>query len=376
MRPRTRVLVAFIALPLLLAAAGGARLVGAARRDAATRQLMAKAGALLDTLESPAPSATTGTAAGGNPARLARLARDLADHATGADRAAVYRLAQDSSLHRVGGTAPDLPTTLPAAIGRRLALHDRTLARRVGDRTAAVAPVKDADDWDLIGALVLRPANAAPPPVPLRTLLAGLLAWLVACAAAWRFAGPRRGVEKAALAVIVLGACLMFDVHVVQQGGRLAALVLLGAAGTLALVGLSLVGIAERGMRLRQALHAWAFVTPSLAHLLLFSVGPILFAFYLSFHRWNLVEARRPFVGLANYRALLGDAGFGHALVNTAIYVLFVPVGMAVALGLALLVNRRMHGLRLLRTVFFLPYITSFVAISLVWKWMYNPDFG
>jgi len=88
------------------------------------------------------------------------------------------------------------------------------------------------------------------------------------------------------------------------------------------------------------------------------------------------VEARRPFVGLANYRALVGDAAFGHALANTAIYVLFVPVGMAVALALALLVNRRMRGVAFLRTVFFLPYITSFVAISLVWKWMYDPDFG
>ncbi|HKJ91616.1 MAG TPA: sugar ABC transporter permease, partial [Longimicrobiales bacterium] len=151
---------------------------------------------------------------------------------------------------------------------------------------------------------------------------------------------------------------------------------LLGAAGTLAAVGLSLAGIAGRRMRLREALHAWAFLAPSFTHLLLFSVGPIVFALYLSFHRWNLVEARRPFVGLANYRALVGDAAFGHALANTAIYVLFVPVGMAVALALALLVNRRMRGVAFLRTVFFLPYITSFVAISLVWKWMYDPDFG
>jgi multiple sugar transport system permease protein len=64
------------------------------------------------------------------------------------------------------------------------------------------------------------------------------------------------------------------------------------------------------------------------------------------------------------------------AVRNTAVYVLFVPAGMALALALALLVNRRMPGVRLLRAVYFLPYITSFVAISLVWRWMFQPDVG
>jgi multiple sugar transport system permease protein len=61
---------------------------------------------------------------------------------------------------------------------------------------------------------------------------------------------------------------------------------------------------------------------------------------------------------------------------NTAVYVLFVPLGMIVALALALLMNRGLPGERLLRALFFLPYITSFVAISLVWRWMFEPDVG
>ncbi len=364
MRRRRRVLLAFIAMPLLVAALAGTWFVGSARRDAAARQGMARAVALRDSLE-------TGGSAG-----LVALVRALADRPQEGFRAAVYRLARDSSLHRIEAAGDTLPASLPVKIGRRLALHDRAFAVRAGGRTMAVAPIKDADDWDLIGALALLPTHAGPAAFPARTLLAGLLAWLIASAAAWRFAGSGKRAGRFAYGAVVLGAFGAFAAHVVEAGGGLGALVVLGAAGTLVVVGLSLAGIAHRRLRLREALHAWAFLAPSLAHLLLFSIGPILFALYLSFHRWNLVEAQRPFVGLANYRSLLGDAGFGHALVNTALYVLFVPVGMAVALALALLVNRRMRGLRLLRTLFFLPYITSFVAISLVWKWMYDPDFG
>jgi multiple sugar transport system permease protein len=400
MRRRSWVLAGFVALPLLAAAAGGAWRVGAAHRDAAVRHDIGRAVALVDSLTAQAArSRPTGAAAtGGRPeARLTRMADALAQRPPAGYQVAVYRLAPDSSLRRmddeaaatralrrppgasareIAGPAAALPASLLPAVGRRLALHDRALAQHAARRTLAVAPVKDADDWNLIGALVLRPTAAPPPVIPPRTLLAGLLAWLVAVAATWRFAGARRRGERLATVFVVLVAFGVYVADVVAAGGGLAALVLLGTAGASSLVGLSLAGIAEQRMRMRQALHAWGFLAPSLTHLLLFSIGPILFAFYLSFHRWNLVEAQRPFVGLANYRALLGDAAFGHALVNTAIYVLFVPVGMAVALGLALLVNRRMRGLRLLRTVFFLPYITSFVAISLVWKWMYDPDFG
>jgi multiple sugar transport system permease protein len=135
-----------------------------------------------------------------------------------------------------------------------------------------------------------------------------------------------------------------------------------------------------RGTRLRserrEAASAWLFIAPSLAHLLVFSIGPMAFALWLSLHDWGLLDETRPFVGVGNYIALSRDAGFLRALLNTAVYVLFVPAGMAVALGLALLVNRPGWSVRALRAVFFLPYITSFVAISLVWKWMYEPELG
>ncbi len=81
-------------------------------------------------------------------------------------------------------------------------------------------------------------------------------------------------------------------------------------------------------------------------------------------------------MGLGHYIELAGDGLFWNAAKNTAIYALYVPLTMACALGVAILLNRRIKGVALLRAIFFLPYITSFVAISIVWQWMYDPNFG
>jgi ABC-type sugar transport system permease subunit len=142
------------------------------------------------------------------------------------------------------------------------------------------------------------------------------------------------------------------------------------------LVYASLVFAAGSAMELHEAVTAWSFVTPSLLLLLLFSAGPLLFAFYLSFHEWNLLEPAKPFVGLGHYVELASDGLFWTAAKNTVVYSLYVPATMVLALGVALLLNREIKGAAVLRAIFFLPYITSFVAISIVWQWMYDPDFG
>jgi ABC-type sugar transport system permease subunit len=154
----------------------------------------------------------------------------------------------------------------------------------------------------------------------------------------------------------------------------LAGLYALLAVGTL--IYWSLAVAARSRLGLREAVTAWAFVSPSLVLLLIFSAGPLLFAFYLSFHEWNLLEPAKPFVGLRHYLELAVDRLFWNAAKNTAIYSLYVPATMIVALGVALLLNRSTRSVALLRAVFFLPYVTSFVAISIVWQWMYDPDFG
>jgi len=132
----------------------------------------------------------------------------------------------------------------------------------------------------------------------------------------------------------------------------------------------------DRPRVLRTTWTAWAFLAPALIGLFLFFLGPMLFALYISLHNWSIVDPARPFVGLTHYAGLLKDADFLHALWTAFLYTLHVPIGMALALGLALLLNRPLRGVGVFRTLFFLPSITSFVAIAMVWEWIYNPDFG
>lgn len=152
---------------------------------------------------------------------------------------------------------------------------------------------------------------------------------------------------------------------------------LLLATVVLISTGLFIARNRHRPMHLRQVLAGYSFIAPAGLHLLLFSLGPILFALYISFHAWGVLTLETPFVGLANYEEALTSRDLWNSLKNTAIYSLHVPLGMAVSLGLALLLNRsKLPGLGLFRTIFYLPSITSFVAIAIVWQWIYNPDFG
>lgn len=118
------------------------------------------------------------------------------------------------------------------------------------------------------------------------------------------------------------------------------------------------------------------FVGPAVAHLAVFSFGPILFAGYLALHRWGLVEPLKPFVGLDNFRTVLGDGQFWHSIKVTVLYALYVPATMVISLAAALALDRSGVRVRLIRTVLFLPFISSVVAVALVWQWMYQADFG
>jgi len=110
--------------------------------------------------------------------------------------------------------------------------------------------------------------------------------------------------------------------------------------------------------------------------LFLFRLGPIAVSFAASFTHWNVFSAPA-WAGAANYRELLRSADFWTVLRNTGVFALiFVPGVMVLGLCLALLVNQKMRGATLFRGVFFMPYITSVVAISLVWKWIFATQFG
>jgi multiple sugar transport system permease protein len=129
-----------------------------------------------------------------------------------------------------------------------------------------------------------------------------------------------------------------------------------------------------------QGLNKWKwvafFVAPSLIGLLIFIVIPIITSFGLTFHDWNLLRAPE-FVGLDNFRELLDDSGFWSALRNTVGYlILYIPTLMVLALGVGLLLNQRRRGVLVVRTATFLPVVASWVVVSLIWKWIYNPAYG
>jgi ABC-type sugar transport system permease subunit/ABC-type glycerol-3-phosphate transport system substrate-binding protein len=150
---------------------------------------------------------------------------------------------------------------------------------------------------------------------------------------------------------------------------------LMAVAGV-AVVASSTLYFRAKGKARKATGTAISFLTPSLLHLVVFIVTPIVFAAYLSVHRWDIVVPDKPFVGLENFAEMFGDSSFWNALKNTLVYSLNVPIGMAISLAVAVMMNRRFKGIALLRTLYFLPSVTSFVAIALVWMWIYHPTFG
>ncbi len=123
---------------------------------------------------------------------------------------------------------------------------------------------------------------------------------------------------------------------------------------------------------------AWValFVFPGLAALTLFVIGPILASLVLTVFEWDLLTDPA-FVGVDNFRRILSDAAFWAAFRHTLVYIVgYVPLVMVAALGVALALNTSMPALGAIRTAFFLPVVSSWVAVALLWTWMFNPRFG
>jgi multiple sugar transport system permease protein len=119
-----------------------------------------------------------------------------------------------------------------------------------------------------------------------------------------------------------------------------------------------------------------AFLGPSLLGLMVFVVLPILSSLWYAFHDWNLLSPPR-FIGFDNFTALMQDAAFWSAVRYTLTFiVMYVPVVFVLGLGLALLLNQKARGILIVRTASFLPVVASWVVVSLIWKWIFNPSYG
>ncbi len=130
-------------------------------------------------------------------------------------------------------------------------------------------------------------------------------------------------------------------------------------------------------MRRREARLGWLFISPAFFHLVVFALFPMGYALYLSFFKWHLIKDVRQYVGSSNYAFCLTDETFLHSLWNSAKYsLLSVPFGMALGLAVAILVNQKLRGISIFRTIYYIPAISSGVAIAMLWIYVYLPETG
>ncbi len=127
----------------------------------------------------------------------------------------------------------------------------------------------------------------------------------------------------------------------------------------------------------RRALTAYLLLLAPLAFFVFIRLLPTLSALQVALYQWDMLSDERPFVGLGNFQRLAGDQVFLAALGNTLKYVVLgVPSGLAVALAIALALARVRRLAGLFRTIYFIPFITSLVAVGWVWRWLYQPQRG
>ncbi|WP_182525263.1 carbohydrate ABC transporter permease [Nocardioides dongkuii] len=131
------------------------------------------------------------------------------------------------------------------------------------------------------------------------------------------------------------------------------------------------------GRRIWRERSAYLFLAPGMILFSVFTLAALIFAFYLTFHRWSIIEPDKPYVGTQNYEDMVHDERFVQAVLNTLYFTgASVPLTMLIGLGLALLLNQPLRGRALFRTAYYLPVVTPFVVSALLWKWLYNGDFG
>jgi multiple sugar transport system permease protein len=126
----------------------------------------------------------------------------------------------------------------------------------------------------------------------------------------------------------------------------------------------------------REALFFYLCVAPWIVGFLLFTAGPLIASILISLTRWDFISPPT-YIGLENYTAMLDDELFFKSLRVTSVYTfLSVPLGLAGGLLIAWLMNQKLKGITLFRTIYYLPTVIAGVAFALLWQWMFNPNYG
>ena len=126
----------------------------------------------------------------------------------------------------------------------------------------------------------------------------------------------------------------------------------------------------------REAWEAVLFLSPWIIGFVVFTGGPILFSLGLSFFKWDAIHPAK-FVGLANYAQMFRDKLLGVSLWNTLVYAaMYIPGSIVVSLMLAVLLNQKLRGMGIFRTIFYLPSLTAGVATFTLWAVVFDPKMG
>lgn len=126
----------------------------------------------------------------------------------------------------------------------------------------------------------------------------------------------------------------------------------------------------------KEDLNGWLFASPWMLGLLIFYAFPLVASIYFSFTTYSILQPGE-FVGLQNYKELFKDDLFWTSIYNTVYFaVLFVPLSIIFGVALAMLLNMKIKGLSIYRTIFFLPTLVPHVALAVLWMWLLNPGFG
>lgn len=127
----------------------------------------------------------------------------------------------------------------------------------------------------------------------------------------------------------------------------------------------------------REALWGWMFILPTMIGLVVLNIIPIIQTVYQSFFKTGAFGRGNTFIGVENYARLFSDTKIWQAAFNTIKYAaLEVPISIAIALVMAVLLNRKMKGRSIFRAIYFLPMVAAPAAVAMVWRWLYNSKFG
>lgn len=134
---------------------------------------------------------------------------------------------------------------------------------------------------------------------------------------------------------------------------------------------------AHTGRARSEFIWGWLFILPTVIGLVILNIIPIFQTIYQSFFKTGDFGRGNIFIGFNNYTKVFGDSEVWQSLINTLKYAIVeVPFSIAIALVLAVLLNRKMKGRSVYRTILFLPMVAAPAAVAMVWRWLFNSDFG